>query len=146
MLIFTPAPADDESLNGYWLRLAEENYLGSNNALLRPAGVRIKARYTGDDLVALAQVHGLPPQQLQQLSSYSAIRGSISAGAFLRKGEIAICPTCLREAGYIRQAWHHELITVCPTHRVQLVDHCPACEAPLELNRASVWIVSQGVV
>ncbi|MBV2132392.1 TniQ family protein [Pseudomonas sp. MAP12] len=138
MLTFISPPAVDESLNGYLLRLAEENYLGSTNALLRPTGVRIKARYTGDDLVSLAQVHGLPPQQLQQLSSYSAIRGSIPAGAFLRKGEIAVCPACLREAGYIRQAWHHELITVCPTHRVQLVDHCPACQAPLELNRAAV--------
>lgn len=138
MLTFISAPYPDESLNGYWLRLAEENFLGSTNALLRPSGIRLKAVYTEPEMVALAETHGLPLQQLQQSASYSAIRGSIPAGYFLRKSAIAVCPECLCEAGYIRQAWHHELITVCHIHRVRLVDYCLACQAPLELNRASV--------
>lgn len=138
MLTFTPAPASDESLIGYLLRLAEENFLGSTSTLLRPSGVRLKAVYSEPELTALAETHGLPLQHLQCLASFSAIRGSIPVRYFLRKSAIAVCPACLREAGYIRQAWHHELITVCPTHRVQLVDHCPACQAPLELNRPSV--------
>lgn len=139
MLSFTPAPClPDESLNGYFLRLTEENFLASINALLQPTGVRFKSSYTDIELTAIAECHELDLNLLRQLASYSAVNGSFSDGYFLRKAVVPVCPVCLGESGHIRQAWHHELVTACPVHQVQLLHQCPECETPFELNRACV--------
>ena len=139
MLAFIPeTDFADESLNGYLLRLAEENFLGSTTALLRPIGIRLKAQYSPRELQAIAEYHGLELQQLQRLASFPTINGSLVTGAFMRKAAIAVCPECLGQADYIRQAWHHELFTACPTHRVLLMEQCPECDAPAELNRGAV--------
>ena len=69
MLAFIPeTDFADESLNGYLLRLAEENFLGSTTALLRPIGIRLKAQYSPRELQAIAEYHGLELQQLQRLA------------------------------------------------------------------------------
>ena len=139
MLAFIPeTDFADESLNGYLLRLAEENFLGSTTALLRPIGIRLKAQYSPRELQAIAEYHGLELQQLQRLASFLTINGSLVTGAFMRKAAIAVCPECLGQADYIRQAWHHELFTACPTHRVLLMEQCPECDAQAELNRGAV--------
>ena len=139
MLAFIPnTNLVDESLNGYLLRLADENFLGSINTLLRPTGVRFKASYADLELASIAQYHGLDEQQLRRLSRFPTINGSIAGGYFLRKAAVAVCSECLRESGYIRQAWHHQLVTACPQHRVVLIDQCPECQTPLELNRGAV--------
>lgn len=41
MLAFPLTPYADESLNGFLLRLSEENFLGSSSTLLRAAGVPV---------------------------------------------------------------------------------------------------------
>ena len=139
MLAFIPeTDFADESLNGYLLRLAEDNFLGSTTALLRPIGIRLKAQYAQRELQAIAEYHGLELQRLQRLASFPTLHGSLVAGAFMRKAAIAVCPECLRQEGYIRQAWHHELFTACPTHQVLLMEQCPECDAPAELNRGVV--------
>jgi hypothetical protein len=139
MLAFIPdTKFVDESLNGYLLRLADENFLGSINTLLRPTGARFKASYADLELASIAQCHGLDEQQLRRLSKFPTINGSLARGYFLRKAAVAVCSECLRESGYIRQAWHHELITACPTHQVLLMEHCPECGSLLELNRGAV--------
>ena len=139
MLAFIPeTDFADESLNGYFLRLAEENFLGSTTTLLRPTGIRLKAQYSPRELQAIAEYHGLDVQRLQRLARFPALNGSLATGAFMRKAAIAVCPECLGQADYIRQAWHHELFTACPAHRVLLMDRCPECETPPELNRGAV--------
>ncbi|MGE8152032.1 TniQ family protein [Pseudomonas vancouverensis] len=139
MLAFIPeTDFADESPNGYFLRVAEENFLGSITTLLRPTGVRLKAQYSQWELQAIAEYHGLELPRLQRLASFPTLHGSLVTGAFMRKAAIAVCPECLRHADYIRQAWHHELFTACPTHRVLLIDQCPECDAPAELNRGAV--------
>ena len=138
MLTFKPDPGADESLNGYLLRLVETNSIGSANVVLRIANLRAKAGYAEPEVAAIARSLELDLHHIQRLAAFSAIRGSLASGSFLRKSAIPACPRCLLEAGYIRQAWHHELVTACPAHRVRLIDHCPDCKAPLELNRASV--------
>lgn len=145
MLAFIPdTNFVDESINGYLLRLADENFLGSINTLLRPTGVRFKASYTDVELASIAHYHGLDEQRLRRLSKFPTINGSIAGGYFLRKAAVAVCSECLRNSGYIRQAWHHELITACPTHKVLLMEHCPACESLLELNRGAVCLCRCG--
>lgn len=138
MLAFLPYDdIADESLNGYLLRLAEENFLGSTHALLRPTGIRLKSRYTEGERSAIAQHHGLDAQRLDRLAAFPAVEGSMAAGLFLRK-VVPVCPECLQLSGHIRQAWHHQLFTACPQHQVLLIAECPDCESSLELNRAAV--------
>lgn len=139
MLPFIPDPfLADESLNGYLLRLAEENFIGSLNVLLRPTGIRAKTCYSADELATIADYHGLDTERLLQLSEVRTVNGSMSAGAFVRASAVPVCPACLRETGYVRQAWHHELVTACPSHGLVLIDHCPQCASPLDLNRSAV--------
>ncbi|MRK21535.1 TniQ family protein [Pseudomonas sp. JG-B] len=139
MLPFIPDPfLADESLNGYLLRLAEENFIGSLNVLLRPTGIRAKTCYSAHELAAIADYHGLDMELLLQLSEVKAVNGSMSAGAFVRASAVPSCPACLREAGYVRQAWHHELVTACPSHGLVLIDHCPQCSSHLDLSQSGV--------
>ena len=139
MLAFIPeTDFAGESLNGYLLRLVEENFLGSVTTLLRPTGVRFKAQYAQRELQVIADYHGLEVQRLQRLASFPTLHGSLVTGAFMRKAAIAVCPECLGQEGYIRQAWHHELFTACPTHQVLLIEQCPECDAPAQLNRGAV--------
>lgn len=139
MLAFIPDEHfADESLNGYLLRLAEENFLSSTNALLRPTGIRRKAHYSESERAIIAEYHGLEVQRLDQMAAFSAINGSITNGYFSRKAAVGVCPDCLRESGYIRQAWHHELFTACPKHQALLLVQCPDCESPLELSRGAL--------
>lgn len=138
MLAFIPYDdIADESLNGYLLRLAEENFLGSTHALLRPTGVRLKSRYTEAERSAIAQYHGLDVQRLDRLAVFPAVEGSMADGLFVRK-VVPVCPECLQLSGHIRQAWHHQLFTACPQHQVRLIAECPDCESSLELNRGAV--------
>lgn len=138
MLAFIPHDdIADESFSGYLLRLAEENFLGSTHALLRPTGVRQKSRYTEGERSAIAQYHGLDVQRLDRLAAFPAVEGSMTDGVFARKA-VPVCPQCLRLSGYIRQAWHHQLFTACPQHQILLIDQCPECESPLELGRGAV--------
>ena len=144
MLAFIPDDdIADESLNGYLLRLAEENFLGSTHTLLRPTGVRLKSRYTAGERSVIAQYHGLDVQRLEHLAAFPAVEGSMAAGLFLRKG-VPVCPECLQMSGHIRQAWHHQLFTACPQHQVLLIPQCPDCESPLGLNRGAVSVCGCG--
>jgi hypothetical protein len=138
MLAFLPEPHADESLNGYLQRLAAENFLSSANQFLRTQGLVLKLQFTPAELEALAQLMQQDVVLLQQLAEYRQVRGSLRSGYFLRRKGIACCPACLAQAPYIRQAWHHELVTACPTHGLKLIDHCPQCESSLDLNRGAV--------
>ena len=53
-----------------------------------------------------------------------------------RLGGAQICPHCVAESGFLREEWDFASFTACPTHRVRLIDTCPACEAPLSWRRS----------
>ena len=138
MLTFSVSPHPDESTNGYLVRLAEENFLGSPCSLLRMAGIRHKAFYTGAELNQIENTFGLKETVLKSLADYASVHGSLSQGKFLRTSSVPVCVQCLRDRGYVRQSWHHQMITACPEHRVLLTPTCPDCQAPLDLKRASI--------
>lgn len=138
MLAFPLTPFADESVNGYLLRLAEENFMDSSAALLHEAGVRLKARYSEAELNAISETHGLDCAGIQQLAGFSQVAGSLSQGRFLRTAAVPVCVECLRASAYIRQAWHHQLFTACPEHQRSLLEACPECSAPLDLKRHSI--------
>src|SRR3546814_4508064 len=47
----------------------------------------------------------------------------------------AVCPCCIRETRYLRQAWGHAYVTCCPEHNVRLIDRCDSCDEQLSVNR-----------
>src|SRR5690606_33772743 len=51
----------------------------------------------------------------------------------------AICPACLDQFGYVRDSWDLAPVTVCVHHGSVLIDECPSCQAPIGLNRASLF-------
>lgn len=138
MLTFKPPMEQDESVGGYILRLAENNFLSSPSRLLQPASIRLKAAYRPGELKSLAAFHELDEEALLGKTAFDSLASSLPDGYFARKSAIPVCPACLADNPYVRQAWHHELITVCATHRSELIDQCPACQAPLDLSRSMV--------
>jgi hypothetical protein len=55
-----------------------------------------------------------------------------------------VCPSCLREEGWCRKAWDVLPFTVCPLHRIVLVDFCPHCTHPISWTRASISVCRCG--
>lgn len=135
MLTFLPPAFADESANGYFLRLAQENFVGSPSALFRAAGVRFKARYSAAELETLSEVLGIDHSGLGKLAGFPKVVGGLSQGRFLRTSTVPVCVECLRTSKYIRQVWHHQMCTACPEHRAALMHYCPECSEPLDLKR-----------
>jgi hypothetical protein len=138
MLTFVPMIEHDESSAGYLLRLAEHNFLSSPSVLLCPARIRLKTAYSPEELQEIAALNGLKDQHFKSDTRSNPPLSALDTGYFVRKSAIPVCPCCLTEKSYIRQAWHHELVTACPTHRSVLIERCPDCDTPLELNRPAV--------
>jgi hypothetical protein len=47
------------------------------------------------------------------------------------------CPMCLAEAEpYYKRIWRLAFITICTKHRVQLLDRCTRCAAPVSIHKA----------
>lgn len=49
-----------------------------------------------------------------------------------------VCPQCLSNEGFAREAWDLAPVTVCPEHRCRLIDECRACRQPFAWSRASL--------
>lgn len=47
----------------------------------------------------------------------------------------AVCPMCLREAGYAYACWEFVQAPVCLQHGVRLVDHCHKCGSLIKVDR-----------
>lgn len=47
----------------------------------------------------------------------------------------AVCPMCLREAGYAYACWEFVQAPVCLRHEVRLVDHCHECGSLIKVDR-----------
>lgn len=57
----------------------------------------------------------------------SFIRYSADHGA----ETMPVCPQCLAEHTYIRQAWHLKPVTACAKHGCELIHHCPKCQSKI---------------
>lgn len=97
---------------------------------------------------ALERVTRQPPGSLTHLQR-RVLRGAVHGGyetrlvdgayewpQHARSSRVqAVCPLCLREAGYARTCWEFVQAPVCLRHRVRLVDHCEGCGAHIEVDR-----------
>jgi TniQ protein len=159
-LLRTPRPQPDESLMGYILRLSATNYCETPKWILDLAGLEIYSLKKGwrklcDDSVDFTlfeQIAKLSEEEVNEMK-HEFIRNSdyerchaqwhvpISS---LRFDWPMICPYCLRENPYCRKFWDLRVITVCPQHRLLLLDICPSCQEPITWNRKSVSRCSCG--
>ncbi|MFV3329908.1 TniQ family protein [Pseudomonas sp. NY15437] len=130
MLPFAPESFADESLTSYLQRLAVAHFVPSTQQLLRPAGLRTKRLFNVEELQQLAEYYALNREPLIAMARFSSSLGGLARGVFLRQAA-AVCPQCLAEAPYLRQAWHHELLTACVHHGTALMDSCSACKRPI---------------
>lgn len=55
----------------------------------------------------------------------------------LRQTRPQICPVCISLHSHALGAWSIDMVTACPQHGIQLLDHC-ACGRPIRWRRPSV--------
>lgn len=122
-LAVVPKPFFDEGLLGYFLRLENVNALSG--------GELLKAfRALSGAEVALFITNGGRPVGWMEESVELSQPGNRSTRAWTHRNW-KFCPRCLREFGYWRGGWSLMLVTCCPVHKIDLLDHCSMCKARL---------------
>lgn len=149
-------PFDDETIEGFVIRLCEANAHPSVRWLLDEiaaepysqvdAGV-VDVLTHGLAVAALEALARLEPGRLEPHVYWKGIWGD---GEAFRRGlfhwpESAlaierhqVCPACLRDANYHRNSWSYYHAPVCTVHRRTLIDQCPACHKPIRCSRPQV--------
>ncbi len=149
-LLRTPRPMPDENFLGYVLRISDVNGYENPQWFIRKVvqkGLFTNYFKESIDLSPLAAFFGVSVDVLKALmyqpvsrgESRSEIRliacGGVMMRRLLRLAHPKICPACIRETGYIRWAWDLVPVTVCPNHKIVLLDKCPNCRKPISWNR-----------
>jgi hypothetical protein len=154
ILLIRPKPFADESIIGYFLRLAESNGYESINWLLQlfrlsPSDGNQSYAYAyglsslsrAADMVQLEEsiLNKLAYQPLE--NSPSSTRGNYKAFGqnlfflLIPLRNPKLCPKCLFENAYCRKIWELGMITACPRHKCLLAEECPACRQKIKWNR-----------
>lgn len=139
-----PMPFHDESLVSWLRRWSHENLLDSRQDVLRIAGCSSAVRINARDLKALAALMGVDQKQVQAIAPQDAPPIPALRKIHTRPHHEGVCPHCLVEAQYSRQAWSHVLVTACPAHAVRLIALCEQCQEPLAHNRPAAHICRCG--
>ena len=142
-LVITFPPQPDESGLGYYRRLASENLMWGWKEL---AGAANK-HATRESLLSrpehISEVLELNPQWTQR--AYEQDLQARTWRVFRRFSKFdAVCPCCIREAGYLRQGWGNSYATCCPEHKVRLIDRCDSCGEQLSVDRDRIEYCSCG--
>jgi len=141
-LICTFPPKDDESGFGYYRRLAAGNALYGWREIAVLANVSRSRSAIFAAPGHIADELGLDPEWTQfALRQEQQSRGS---PGLHRSATDAVCPACLGEDIYLRDYWQHAYATVCPVHRLRLVDHCQGCGEFLSPNRERIELCPCG--
>ena len=144
-----PAPAATESLQGYLIRLAEENGYAGPGVVLRLAGITSSvASFSDRDFEILAAAIGQPLESILALRFQGTtglqLLGAPVAGPDLRFDKARVCPHCVAELGFIEAHWHLDLFVACPRHRSWATYFCGSCRKPLKWSRHGLLICSCG--
>src|SRR6266542_4078874 len=145
-LLRTPAPRPGESFPGYLLRLTEENSYDSLRWIPEQAGLTVdptRGQWAdlwtpGPHITLLCEMTGLSQVELTSLQE------PLAPDCLMRWKAPKVCPSCLREESWCRKAWDVLPFTVCPLHRIVLIDSCPHCEHPISWARASISVCRCG--
>lgn len=118
-LLARPLPYPDESLRGYYWRLAWSNGMPS-------AGV-LANRYKKDVLDVSAALNEICREHLS-VADYQLLRSKTlrCAPTFILQTGFRYCPKCLKNDYYYRESWDYAFLPVCLEHDSCLVDIAPS--------------------
>lgn len=156
MKFVNPAmPMLGESLDGFFVRLAELNYYESPRWICWLAGfstsnsvinVNLYPRNV-EELLPLSRVTGASAYELFAMTFFPDERikdavcldwdASVPIYA-VHKTSSKVCPACLAKTGFIKKKWGISLVTVCTEHRCLLLDKCPQCGSKISVFRKSI--------
>lgn len=148
----------DESLSGYLLRLAEANGYRGIRDLLRLVSTKLAGSTRTQLLKLFADQERLslvariavgdsrhlqhffaealsPPTARTPGEALYMYERRVAVDALLPE-RCAVCPSCLREYGYLREVWDLAPVTVCAEHGTLLIDQCPSCDTEITLDRS----------
>lgn len=154
-LVVSPRPEEDESLQGYLVRLSEANVMTSPRQLLDLTArlAHVRWAHVGDLLAspaALETLERLADLEPGTLRNRGPQQLTTACGPLWRQTDLElprscfaldvdqVCPMCLVETPYLRRAWQYNHAPVCLIHRFELVSTCPACEHPLRTLRPAL--------
>lgn len=131
-------PYIDESGRGLLMRIAERNHLSHPKRILEMLRPQGPTNLLEKDLLPLSEACACDPGLLGILAirmsrdsrgirTFQLGNQRVSKDYFLTGKTARICPECLGEFCYARQAWDLTLSNACPIHEVLLEDRCPAC-------------------
>ncbi|MDM0007482.1 TniQ family protein [Variovorax sp. J22G73] len=102
-------------------------------------------RVTGitDAQLNAASLHSFEGYISEYFNAHGSSRWIVPLHIYHRRRKspgLCYCPACLTSSSipYFRRAWRLSFITVCPQHRVELLDSCPSCTAPLAPHRVDI--------
>lgn len=142
-----PQPA--ESLRGYICRL------GQNNPGVGRRIIRSYLEIAGNagtlktpQIAALSRLTGIAEPELRAMQHQSAdgeneFFGHPWGRPAIAYGQSKLCPHCYYESAFHNRIFDIDFITVCPKHRVSVIDACH-CGAPLNWSRPSFDICPKG--
>lgn len=148
ILVVTPKPNSRENINGYLLRICDANGYRKSSKLLSLAGIDIQIHspmifdvskiapllgHNEEDINFIGyldkiDVHKVHPAEIN-------ILGHKINRRFVNLSKPKICPHCIKENGYIESVWSIQFITICPKHKIKLINKCPSCKKQLSQYR-----------
>lgn len=148
-----PLPMQDEinpkeSGNGYALRMVTQNHLMFCD--MTRAITSIGHRYLPSAAAQkIAYWFGANPTAVSRAIPFSyKARGHIvtrfvdhefNRPYHIRLSRPQICARCLVEQRYASAIWDISMVTSCPLHAIQLIDHCPGCRRCISWRRPDLW-------
>jgi excisionase family DNA binding protein len=135
-------PFPDESLLGFFTRVADDHVFHSTLGAFQKVGIRtiylqgLALRHP-DAMERLAFGLKVPPSEIERRMYRLAVPGMIDFfGTTIRKvcyepSIRRVSPRALAIAPYYRAIWDIRVFNFCPETKELLLDHCPICERPL---------------
>lgn len=146
MLVRTPSPFPTESARGFVLRVSEANGYTTPAPVLTligsPSTIMLQPHKI--NLEALSTLLGVAQRSLDYLTPCDSRRSTErllghrlpkSIVKMTRIREIAFCPDCVDEHGFLDALWDLRLVVACPTHKLELLSRCPHCKRLITWSR-----------
>ena len=158
LLLRTPDPRPNESVQGYILRVSEINRYDTPWHVLQHAGYEqgetFNAAFRADRLAAilgkdpgLLERHAYWGRSADGVSEYRINGQGIGRGlnySPLRLTRPAICPACIDAKGMADACWDLATFVACPTHGTRLLERCADCGSALSWYRPGLLVCSCG--
>ena len=160
-LLIHPYPETGEALAGYLLRLAGANGYRRPSEILLLAGISYQGektlrsiQITSSVIKSLSAVTCRPEAELESLTYRPEVAVTKSSYVMwgncrmplisLRRSKVCVCPICLTEKLYVRQAWDWDVLPLCLEHKCVLQDSCHVCGRKITRHRAKIALCSCG--